>query len=186
MTKQRKFTVRDQKVDKALENYIMETYGSKHTVYSELVETGLILLLNYLKVPGYNQYEIIEKDSGGLGGCTHKNSLKPREKRLMQEFYKEFFGRGLSGGNIRDDDLTAFLKTTLLIKDPRSVASNKEFFQDLGWITPVKRVNEYAQREEVVAWKEHIDIEGFEDIVGPWLFTIDDAMERLRSRNDKL
>lgn len=145
MANRRVLRERDHKLWDDFDSFLLEKYGTKHTVFTAYVERGLALVLAEENVPGY------DVDGVGLGvedGSTHKK-FRPRQLKLMEDFYWQ----SLAVTKFSDDKLTQFIIETLVIKDPRSIQGHKDFLQGLGWITPLKNTNLVEGTDQVVAWK---------------------------------
>lgn len=129
MTKRIQLRPRDPQLWEDLDDFLLEKYGTKHTVLTAYVERGLYLVLAELKVPGYENVST-NLNSGDLEGVhTHKN-LPPRKRRLLESFIKAF-GRL---DKVSHDDLVFFISNEMNVSDKRAVWNHINFLKSKKWI----------------------------------------------------
>lgn len=139
MTKRVVLRPRDPQLWEDLDEFLLEKYGTKHTVLTAYVERGLYLVLAELKVPGYDNVSSTLSDGHLEEVHTHKN-LPPRKRRLLERFVN-VFGRL---DKVRHEDLVKFIAQEMNVSDKRSVWNHINFLKARNWIFRKPRVSKWT------------------------------------------
>lgn len=130
MSKPITIRIRDKRLWDDFRAFVLDKYGTKHTVMAVEIECALYHHLGRNEWPGYEQEQNIEEGADGDDTCTHTKKFKPREERFFLSFYRQFFMDELVSNTVLSD----FIRQEAGVKDWRAVRSWRELLESIGWI----------------------------------------------------